>query len=415
MKRAQVTVPLDIPDVRVLSTEINKVGELIITIESMKEGTICRQCGREIHKRHGYDEWMLIRHLPVFGRSSYLRYRPRRYQCMDCEGQPTTTERLAWRESDSPHSMAYDDHLLLQLVNSTVEDVSLKGGVAYDCVLGVLERRISASVDWGQYEALGVIGLDEIALKKGHRNFVTVVTAHLAEGRVVILGVLPDRQKDSVVDFLRTIPPRLKHSIHTVCCDMYEGFTEAVGEELSQARIVIDRFHVARAYRAGLDELRKQELGRLKKELPASEYQQLKGSMWALRKKPADLDSEERRTLRVLFRQAPKLKQAYDLQQQLTTIFDQPLSPAAAKTKIRNWIRKVARSELRCFDKFIHTLGCWWDEILNYFIHRENSGFVEGLNNKLKVLKRRCYGLFNLQHLFQRIFLDLEGYRLFAT
>jgi transposase len=415
MKRAQVTVPLDIPDVRVLSTEINKVGELIITIESVKEGTICRQCGREIHKRQGYDEWTLIRHLPVFGRPSYLRYRPRRYQCMDCEGHPTTTQRLAWRESNSPHSMAYDDHVLLQLVNSTVEDVSRKEGVAYDGVLGALERRISASVDWGQYEALGVLGLDEIALKKGHRNFVTVVTAQLAEGRVVILGVLPDRQKDSVVEFLRTIPQWLKRSIHTVCCDMYEGFTEAVREELSQARIVIDRFHVARAYRASLDELRKQELGRLKKELPASEYRQLKGSMWALRKKPADLDGEERRTLRLLFRQAPKLKQAYDLQQQLTTIFDQPLSPAAAKTKIRTWIRKIARSELRCFDKFINTLGCWWEEILNYFIHRENSGFVEGLNNKLKVLKRRCYGLFNLQHLFQRIFLDLEGYRLFVT
>ena len=56
MPRAQVTVPLDIPDVRVLKTEINKVGELIITIESTKEGTLCRQCGREIRKRHGYDE-----------------------------------------------------------------------------------------------------------------------------------------------------------------------------------------------------------------------------------------------------------------------------------------------------------------------------------------------------------------------
>jgi transposase len=414
MKRAQVTVPLDIPDVRVLSTEINKVGELIITIESVKEGTICRQCGREIRKRHGYDEWALIRHLPVFGRPSYLRYRPRRYQCMECEGHPTTTQRLEWRESDSPHSMAYDDHLLLQLVNSTIEDVSIKDGVAYDCVLGVLERRISASVDWGQYEVLGVMGLDEIALKKGHRDFVTVVTARLVEGRVVILAVLPDRQKDSVVEFLRSIPERLKQSIHTVCCDMYEGFTEAVREELGWARIVIDRFHVARAYRGGLDDLRKQELGRLKKELPATEYKLLKGSMWALRKKPADLDTEDRRTLRLLFRYAPKLKQAYDLQQQLTTIFDQPISPLSAKTKIRAWIRQVAKSELRCFDKFINTLGCWWQEILNYFVNRDNSGFVEGLNNKLKVLKRRCYGLFNLKHLFQRIFLDLEGYRLFA-
>src|SRR3970282_1909921 len=255
MKRAQVMVPLDIPDVRVLSTEINKVGELIITIESSKEGAICRQCGREIRKRHGYDEWTIIRHLPVFGRPSYLRYRPRRYQCLECEGQPTTTQRLDWRESNSPHSMMYDDHLLLQLVNSTVEDVSIKEGVAYDCVLGVLERRISASVDWGQYTALGVVGLDEIALKKGHRNFVVIVTARVAEGRVVILAVLPDRQKETVVEFLRSIPERLKQSIHTVCCDMYEGFSEAVREELSHARIVIDRFNVATAYRAGSDTL----------------------------------------------------------------------------------------------------------------------------------------------------------------
>jgi transposase len=414
MKRAQVTVPLDIPDVRVLSTEINKVGELIITIESSKEGTICRQCGREIRKRHGYDEWTIIRHLPVFGRPSYLRYRPRRYQCLECEGHPTTTQRLEWRESNSPHSIEYDDHLLLQLVNSTVEDVSRKECVGYDCVLGVLERRISARVEWGQYAALGVIGLDEIALKKGHRNFVVIVTARLAGGRVVILGVLPDRQKDSVVEFLRSIPERLKQSIHTVCCDMYEGFSQAVREELPQARIVIDRFHIARAYRDGLEDLRKQELGRLKKELPAGEYKQLKGNLWALRKKPTDLTAEERRLLRVLFRYSPALKQAYDLQLQLTAIFDQHISPARAKTKIRAWIKRVARSGLRCFDNFLNTLGRWWQEILNYFVNRDNSGFVEGLNNKLKVLKRRCYGLFNLEHLFQRIFLDLEGYRLFA-
>jgi transposase len=414
MKRTQVTVPLDIPDVRVLQTEINKVGELIITIESTKEGTSCRKCGRETRKFHGYDDWMVIRHLPVFGRPSYLRYRPKRYQCMVCEGHPTTTQPLDWRESNSPHSVMYDDHLLLQLVNSTVEDVSIKEGVAYDCVLGVLERRISASVDWWQYTDLGVVGLDEIALKKGHRNFVVIVTARLADDRVVILAVLPDRQKDTLVEFLRSIPERLQQTIHTVCCDMYEGYSEAIREELNPVRIVIDRFHVARAYRDGVDDLRKQELKRLKAELPASDYQQLKGHLWALRKKPADLTLEERRILKLLFRYSPKLKQAYDLQQQLTTIFDQHISPTTAKTKIRAWIKRVARSGLRCFDTFLHTLGQWWQEIINYFANRESSGFVEGLNNKLKVLKRRCYGLFNLKHLFQRIFLDLEGYRLFA-
>jgi len=414
MAKAQVTVPLDIPDVRVLKTELNARGELIITIESTKKGTTCRRCGRWIDKLHGHDDWVTLRHLPVFGRPSYLRYRPRRYQCLACAGQPTTTQRLDWHDSNSPHTFAFDDHLLLQLVGSTIADVCIKERVAYDAVLGALERRIRAQVDWSAYTELGVLGLDEIALKKGHRDFVTIVTARLAHEQVVLLGVLANREKDSLVAFLRSIPQRLSETIQTVCCDMYEGFTEAVREELPTARIVADRFHVTRHYQQAADDLRQSELQRLKQHLPKTEYQLLKGSMWAFRKQPHDLRPEERQVLRRLWKVAPHLKQAYDLRQQLTAIFDQRISPAVAKRKIRAWIRRVHKSGLKCFDEFLKTLEHWWEEITAYFIDRANSGFVEGLNNKLKVLKRRCYGIFNRDHLFQRIYLDLEGYRLFA-
>lgn len=415
MARAQVTVPLDIPDVRVLKTEINMEGELIITVESTKSGTNCHHCGRWINKPHGHDDWVSVRHLPVFGRSTYLRYRPKRYQCPVCEGQPTTTQRLDWRDVGSPHTFAYDEHLLLQLVASTVEDVCRKERVSYDAVLGVMERRISAEVDWSAYSRLGVLGLDEIALKKGHRDFVTIVTARLSPDRLVILGVLANREKDTVIAFLRSIPYRLVHTIQTVCCDMYEGFTEAVREEIPGAQIVVDRFHVTRSYQHAADELRKSELLRLKKSLPTQEYQDLKGSMWAFRKSPTELRPEERQILKRLWRYSPELKQAYDLREQLTAIFEQRLSKVEAQRKIRVWIRRVQRSELHCFDAFLRTLEHWWDEITNFFIERANSGFVEGFNNKIKVLKRRCYGIFNLTHLFQRIFLDLEGYRLFAS
>jgi len=281
-------------------------------------------------------------------------------------------------------------------------------------VLGALERRISATVDWSAYTALGVLGLDEIALKKGHRDFVTIVTARLDNGRVVLLGVLPGREKDTVIAFLRSIPQRLCQTIHTACCDMYEGYTEAVREELKTTQIVVDRFHVTQHYYQGADNLRQQELKRLKQELPPDEYQILKGSMWAFRKKPTDLRPEERQVLRKLFRYTPQLKQAYDLREQLTAIFDLPISQAVAKCKIRAWIRRVKNSGLKCFDDFLKTLAHWWEEITNYFIDRASSGFVEGFNNKIKVLKRRCYGIFNLKHLFQRIYLDLAGYRLFA-
>ena len=414
MTKPQVTIPLDLPEVQVLKSEINKAGELIITVESTKETAVCQRCGKVIRKFHGQDDWVKLRYLPVFGRPTYLRYRPKRYRCEDCDGRPTTSQHLDWHEPNSPNAFAYEQHILLQLVNATLEDVAVKEGLSYDSVLGILERHISDKVDWSQYVTLDRLGLDEIALRKGHRDFVAIVTSRLKNGRMIILAVLADRQKDTVVEFLRSIPQRLKQTIECACCDMYEGYTEAIREELPEVRLVIDRFHVTRAYRDGLEQVRKTELKRLKNELPAQEYKLLKGSMWALRKEKQDLTSEEQKTLGRLFRLSLDLKTAYGLQNRLTDIFEERISVETAKTKIQQWMIAVAQSGLRCFDRFLNTLGCWWNEILNYFVARETSGFVEGFNNKIKVLKRRYYGITNVAHLFQRIYLDLEGYRLFA-
>jgi len=414
MTKPQVTIPLDIPEVQVLKSEINKAGELIISIESTKETAVCQRCGKVIRKLHGHDDWVKLRYLPVFGRTTYLRYRPKRYRCENCDGHPTTSQLLDWHEPNSPNAFAYEQHILLQLVNTTIEDVAVKEGLSYDSVLGILERQISDKVDWSQYVTLDRLGLDEIALRKGRRDFVVIVTSRLKNGRIIILAVLADRQKDTVVEFLRSIPERLKKTIECACCDMYEGYTEAIREELSQVRLVIDRFHVTRAYRDGLEHVRKSALKRLKNELPEHEYKALKGSMWALRKERQDLTPEEHKTLNRLFRLSPDLKTAYDFQNRLTSIFEEHISVKTAKIKIQKWIVAVAKSGLRCFDNFINTLGRWWNEILNYFVARETSGFVEGFINKIKVLKRRCYGITNLAHLFQRIYLDLEGYRLFA-
>ncbi len=415
MPNAQITIPLDIPDVKVLRTEITERGEFIISVESTIGSTRCRVCGREITKVHGHDNWVTVRHLSILGRPTYLRYRPKRYQCEDCDDKPTTTQRLTWHESNpTAHTLAYDNHVLLQLVNATVQDVSIKEGLTYDAVLGVIERRIATQVDWTQYTALGTLGLDEIALKKGHGDFVVIVTARLVDGRVDVLAVLANREKATVKAFLETIPACLRQTIDTVCSDMYDGYIQAACEVLSGVCVVVDRFHVARAYRNAADVVRKQELGRLKHALPAAEYKQLKGSLWAFRKNADDLQPDEQTVLVRLFAHSPRLQAAYTLREALTAIFEQPLSKAEAGVRIRAWQEQVRQSGLTCFDDFLRTLDRWFDEITNYFVNRCNSGFVEGLNNKLKVLKRRCYGLFNLNHFFQRISLDLAGYRLFT-
>jgi transposase len=116
-----------------------------------------------------------------------------------------------------------------------------------------------------------------------------------------------------------------------------------------------------------------------------------------------------------LFHHSPALEQAYCLRQVLTGIFNSPFTKARATEAIQGWCEQVRASDLRCFDGFLTTVANWGEEITNYFLKRQNSGFVEGLINKLKVLKRRCYGLDSVKTLFQRLRLDLESYRLFGV
>lgn len=411
---AQITIPLDIPEVRVINVEQNEQGECTITVESTIEGTRCRVCGRELKELHGVDEAITLRHLPILGRPVYLRLRPKRYRCPDCDGGPTSTQQLSWYSVKSPHTKAYEKYILLQLVHATIADVSSKEGLGAKAIEGIVERWISREVQWAEVKRVKILGLDEIALKKGHRDFVVIVTGKATSGEVKILAVLPDRKKQTVKQFLERMPRRVKRAIRTVCTDMYEGFILAVKEVLGKAQVVIDRYHVAKLYRVGADRLRTQAMRRLKQELPKEDYAKLKGAMWPFRKKATELEPEEQDVLTRLFTYSPALQQAYAYREELTGIFDTSLSKEAALQQLTDWQLRVRASGLSCYDSFLHTLETWKEEIANYFLARHNSGFVEGLNNKIKVLKRRCYGIFNLSHLFQRLFLDLEGYQRFA-
>jgi transposase len=215
--------------------------------------------------------------------------------------------------------------------------------------------------------------------------------------------------------FFASIPKRLRGTIREVCTDMYEGYINAAEEVLgSSVRVVADRFHMAKLYRKGLDGLRKEELKRLKKELPAEDYRGLKGSMWLVRKRPDQFTAEEQGVVKKLFNYSSCLGLAYFLVGTLTAIFDEPLAKSEAQLKIQAWMAVVKDSELTCFDSFLKTLAERMDIITNYFVERHNSGFVEGLNNKVKVIKRRCYGILNRFHLFQRLSIDLIGYERFA-
>lgn len=413
-----ISLPLDIPNIAVVKVNQNQQGDYIITVESTLDGTRCQYCGRQLTRLHGHGRWIKLRHLPILDRRVYLRLRPKQYVCPDCGGK-ITTQQLDWYARKSPHTKAYDEYLLRLLVNSTVEDVSRKEQVGYDAVQGALSRHVSTRVNWAEFDALPVIGIDEIALKRGHGNYVAIITTQHTAGHVAVLAVLPDRKKATVRQFLETIPPRLWPTLESVCTDMWAGYVNAA-QEFAAAHpevtlhVVTDRYHVAKNYRQCVDTVRKQECRRLKRELSEAEYAELKGAHWVVRKNHADLTPDDRELLRKLFSHSPRLKAAYTLREELTAIFELPLTVEQGLQRLRSWSAKVRRQGLDCFTSFLTTLDKWCSQIANYFRDRRSSGFVEGLNNRLKTLTRRCYGIRRVETLFQRLYLDLEGYRRFA-
>ena len=192
---SELKLPLDIPNVEVLGTEITTDSKVIIQVESTVETITCGICGQEISCNYGHGQEIELRHLSVLGQETYIRIRPRRGQCQTCLYEPTTTQVLSWYEQRSPHTKAYDEYLLKQLVNSTIGDVSLKENIGYDAIVGALNRQIDVEINWAEIQDLRTVGIDEIALKKGRKNYAAIVTSRQANGQVRVLAVLPNRKK----------------------------------------------------------------------------------------------------------------------------------------------------------------------------------------------------------------------------
>ena len=136
--KSTFNVLLDLPNIEVDEVERDREGNYRVTIHSTECGTRCHQCGHFIDHFYGHGEFITLRHLPLFGRQVELRLRPPRYQCQRCQGQPTTTQRATWYDVRSRCTKAFEHQILLACVNSTVWDVSIKEGIGYETVRGII-------------------------------------------------------------------------------------------------------------------------------------------------------------------------------------------------------------------------------------------------------------------------------------
>ena len=142
---------LKIPDVRIIETDFNYSRCVIIDVESIHNKTCCHQCGCKTEKTDGNEKPRLIRHLPLFSTETYIRISPKRCWC-DCGA--ITIQTFSWHTSQSSCTSIYEDHLLLQIINSTISDVSIKEKIGYDTLKNIIDRKIDTSPDWKHIKKL---------------------------------------------------------------------------------------------------------------------------------------------------------------------------------------------------------------------------------------------------------------------
>jgi len=181
-------------------------------------------------------------------------------------------------------------------------------------------------------------------------------------------------------------------SVVEVSVDMWGGFSQVVKNVFPNARIVYDRFHVMKILNEELNKIRKQchlVLSKLN----------IKTIKYLILKNKDNLTKEEKQNLAYVLSHSKKLRLAYDLKEEFRGIYEMKQTPANAKLLLEQWMNKSHQ----LFHQSVQTIKNHIDGICNYFEHRTTSGVMEGINNKIKVIKRQAYGFTNFQHLRMRL------------
>lgn len=229
---------------------------------------------------------------------------------------------------------------------------------------------IKKTGSWGTVRRLSI---DEISQRKGHKDFVTVV-ADIDQGKLI--EMIDSHKQENIIEILIQQPLSVREQVEEVSVDMWGGFPKVVQEVFPNAKIVIDRFHVMKPVNTELDQIRRQV--RITDQ----------GVRFILLKNRADLSEQEEVKLTAILAHSKRLSIAYHLKEEFRNIYELSATVEEGKEKFKQWLLKAQS----IYGKVVQTIRTHLLEICNYFINRTTSGVMEGINNRIKLIKRQAYG-----------------------
>ena len=370
---------LNLPKVSIRNV-IQEGKQAFLILSCQEEEVKCNYCGSLTDELHQTNS-VLVRDLSISGQMVYLKVPRRKFYCKDC--QRFFTENLEFMEARRKYTVRYEEYIYGRVNVSSVEQVGREESLSWDQVNGIYQRQCEAKKkDW---QGVKHLGMDEIAKRKGHQNFVTVL-GDIEKGELI--EVIDSHQQDKIIEVLMEKELEVREGVEQVSVDMWGGFPKVIEKVFPNAVIVTDRFHVMKALNEELNKIRKQTKLNVK----------IKGEKWLLLKNKEDLKEEELEKLELVLKQSARLRKAYEYKESFREIYEKVNDKEEGRLKFTEWLEN-AKS---IYTDVISTIRRNLDSICNYFLSRTTNGAMEGINNRLKLIKRQAYGFMNFDNMRNR-------------
>ena len=369
-------------------------GAIVFRITRDMHNLRCPECNCRSIKKRG-TVLRRFRAVPIGSTAVFIELAIQRIECLRC--RIVRQVKLGFANARRSYTRAFERYVLELCRHMTILDVAKHLKVGWDTVKDIFKRYLGHRFKRPRLGHLKRIAIDEISIGKGHR-YLTVVL-DLNSGAVVFVG--DGKGSDALIPFWRRLKMSKAH-IKAVAIDMSPAYIAAVLENLPEAAIVFDRFHVMKLYNDKLADLRRA----LQREAAGPlQIKVLKGTRWLLLKNPENLDgqkNEDQRLQKALEFNAP-LACAYHIKEDLRQFWNQK-SKADAKKHLDAWIQKARSSKVAMLIKMANTLASRKFGLLSYYDHPISTGPLEGTNNKIKTLQKQAYGFRDTEFFKLRIF-----------
>ena len=373
--------------------------ELLIVVENQSRLATCPHCQKTTDKIH-QSHWYRVRDLPWSNFQIILHVNRRQFRCKSC--RKVFSEELSFVKKRRTYTKRLAAKVVKEVLETDVLNTAQRNGLT-PAEIETLLKEAEADFLAEKPKHLKKLGIDEITHVKGGKNYAAVLV-DLDQRKPI--AFLEKRNQEVIAEYLKSLGSEILDQIEEVSIDLWKPYQSVVEKLLPNAKVVADRFHVMKQVNEELDQRRRAEKKKTEKGQDKKERKEklegIKKSKYPLLKKKEKLNQEEKEKLKEVEKVAPQLMQMYRLKEDLRDIFEKKITSDEALWELVTWLQ----SSHQFFPKSCQTIRRWLEEILGYFDERTTQGVVEGINQKIKLIKRRAFGLRNFNNFRRRLLLS---------